>query len=374
MRKFLQKLFKTVSYFIFSKIHGEIKETISINDDERIAVKIVNIDNTLKYKVYKISDGRLYTDRIHDIAVLIDNKIIDEPSLQQRYYPNSHVMFNSTIRNNIVFSKGTPRKLKNLNGLTLSLLTGGGANSNYWHWLFDVLPRLYLCSKMIKIQDIDYFLLPDILKKFQIETLDFLNISKSKRLSSEVYRHIKAEELIVTDHPVVVTGNSTVDNNNQPAWIAKWLRNTFVNEKLVSDSNEKKKIYIDRSDKSEQNPLRTIANEEEVKQVLKEKNFTEVKLHEISFKDQVNLFYNAECVVGLHGAGFANLVFSKEGTKVIELRSITSGDSIKNISRKNNFDYNPIVVESKQIHKTNYSMQQGSHRIPIDDLVAKVES
>jgi capsular polysaccharide biosynthesis protein len=374
MRKFLQKLFKIVSYFIFSKIHGKIKEIISTKDDERIKVKIINIENALKYKVYKISSGRLYTDRIHDIAVLIDNKVIDEPSLQQRYYPNSHVMFNSKIEDNIVFSKGTPRKLKILDGLTLSLLTGGGANSNYWHWLFDVLPRLYLCSKMVKIQDIDYFLLPDTLKRFQIETLNYLNISKNKRLSSEVYRHIKARELIVTDHPVVVTGNSTVDNNNQPAWIAKWLRDTFINKKLVTDFKEKKKFYIDRSDKSEQNPLRTIDNEDEVKHVLKQKNFTHVKLHEISFKEQVNLFYNAECVVGLHGAGFANLVFSKEGTKVIELRSFTSGDSIKNISRKNNFVYNPIVVESKQTHNTNHPMQQGSHKIPIDDLITKIES
>ena len=77
-----------------------------------------------------------------------------------------------------------------------------------------------------------------------------------------------------------------------------------------------------------------ITNEEEVKECLMKNNFIPIKLHEMKFIDQVDLFYNAKCVVGLHGAGFANLVFCISGTKVIELRSPTSGDSIKNISKK----------------------------------------
>ena len=89
---------------------------------------------------------------------------------------------------------------------------------------------------------------------------------------------------------------------------------------------------------------------------------------------QVNLFYNAKCVVGLHGAGFANLVFCISGTKVIELRSPTSGDSIKNISKKNNLNYDPIVVEAKQINKFNIPKQQGSIQIPINSLIKMVEN
>ena len=97
-----------------------------------------------------------------------------------------------------------------------------------------------------------------------------------------------------------------------------------------------------------------------------------VKLHELKFIDQVNLFYNADCVVGLHGAGFVNLVFCKHGTKVIEFRSSTSGNSIQNVSKKNNLDYNPIIVESKKIGQTNIPNQQGSYQIPINILKEKL--
>ena len=44
--------------------------------------------------------GRLYTDRIHDTAIILDDKIIDEPSFQLR--PVNNVDANQ----NIVLKKG----------------------------------------------------------------------------------------------------------------------------------------------------------------------------------------------------------------------------------------------------------------------------
>ncbi len=234
IKKFLQKIFKRVSYSFFLKIHGKIIKSITSDSDQRIEVKAVNIEKNLKYNIYKITDGRLYTDRIHDTAVILDNKIVEEPSFQLRWEAESRIN-NSKIEDNIVFTKGTPRILKNLKGIVLSLLTGGGGNNNYWHWLFDVLPRLGLCSKYINLEKINYFLLPSLLRKFQNETLDCLNIPVDKRLSSEKFRHIKAKELIVTDHPVVVSGKPSNDIQNIPGWIMLWLKSNFL------DKNIKKK-------------------------------------------------------------------------------------------------------------------------------------
>ena len=242
IRKFLQKIFKIVSYGFFLKIHGKIETSIEISDDSRIKVKIINIEKDLRYKVYKINNGRLYTDRVHDTAAILENKIINGPSFQWRYTQDREI-YNSKVGENIVFEKGTPRILRNLNGKVLSLLTGGAGNNNYWHWLFDVLPRLGLCSKDINLEEIDYFLCPSLLKKFQNETLDCLNISKHKRLSSEKFRHIKAKELIVTDHPFVVTGDASRDNQNIPSWIMIWLKKSFLNQNKLNNKKIKNKIF-----------------------------------------------------------------------------------------------------------------------------------
>ena len=108
-----------------------------------------------------------------------------------------------------MFSKGTPRLQKKINGSVLSLLTGGGGNDNYWHWLFDVLPRLALCQEIINLEKINYFLLPNNKKKFQKETLDILKINESKQISSENYRHILCDKLFVTSHPVAKSNDVT---------------------------------------------------------------------------------------------------------------------------------------------------------------------
>ena len=62
----------------------------------------------------------------------------------------------------------------------MSLLAGGSSNKNYWHWLFDVLPRIELFNKTIKTEYSDYLLVPDLSEKFQKETLNLLNFENKK--------------------------------------------------------------------------------------------------------------------------------------------------------------------------------------------------
>ena len=228
----------------------------------------------------------MYTDRLHDVAAILDNKIIEGPSLQIRNGPESTIQF-SKASDSIVFGIGTPRKLRKLNGSVLSLLTGGGGNNNYWHWLYDVLPKLALCSKVVDLKKIDFFLFPNLERKFQEETLDYLEIPKHKRISSKKFRHIGAKELITTDHPVVITGNATKDIQNIPDWIFLWLKENFLDSN--KSTTKKNKIYIDRNDKTSNYPTeRSIINEKEIKKYLLKNNFILAKLHNMTFKEQLN--------------------------------------------------------------------------------------
>ena len=88
-------------------------------------------------------------------------------------------------------------------------------------------------------------------------------------------------------------------------------------------------------------------------------------LENYSFLDQVNIFYNAKEVVGLHGAGFANIVFCKPNTKILELRSNSAGDMFKNLALSNKLIYNDISLDPKTI---NYNNQAGDIEIDINLL------
>ena len=64
----------------------------------------------------------------------------------------------------------------------MSLLTGGAGNDNYFHWIFDVLPRFKICQNVLDLNYIDFFLLPDDIKKYQRESLDLFKIPKKKKV------------------------------------------------------------------------------------------------------------------------------------------------------------------------------------------------
>ena len=107
---------------------------------------------------------------------------------------------------------------------------------------------------------------------------------------------------------------------------------------------------------------------------IKELGYIPVGLGEIKFSEQVDLFYHADYIVGLHGAGFANLVFCKPGTKVIEFRSSTAGQAIENLAKKNNLNYNSIITEAKHIYKYNIPTAQGHLKISISSLSKVLEN
>jgi len=115
--------------------------------------------------------------------------------------------------------------------------------------------------------------------------------------------------------------------------------------------------------------MRSIINENEVKDFLKKQGFEFLTLSKHHFNQQVEIFNQAECVVGLHGAGFANIVFCEPNTKVLELQSDSAGEIIKNISKKNHLNYDCISVKPK-ISTDN---QLGHIEINIDTLKEKIE-
>ena len=366
IKKILQKLFKNISYSVFQIFYGKIKKTINFKEDKRIKVKTIQLENKLNYNVYNLPNGRLYTDRIHNSAAILENQLIEGPSIQLK--DNNK----TSIINNIVLKMGTPRIKRNLKGKTISLLSGGGANDNYWHWMYDVLPRLMLCEKVIDLDTVDFFLLPSIKRNFQNETFKKLNIDPNKMLTSKKFRHIVSEELIITDHPYIFSNDSHKDAQNIPVWICNWLKEKFLSDNFDTKENIPKKIFIDRTDvKTKKHDPRSIKNDKEVKKFLLEKGFTSIKLHEIDFMKQVLYFNNADYIVGLHGGGFANIAFCRPETKIIEFRTKQTGKVIENLANINKLKFDSIIIN---LNNTDYDKQSGQLNIPTDILEKKINN
>ena len=152
--------------------------------------------------------------------------------------------------------------------------------------MFDVLPRIKIIENFVNINEIDYFLFPNLEKKYQQETLDLLSIPRLKRLSSIKYRHLACKEIISTDHPYVIKNNATEEIQNVPMWIIIWLRKIFKNIE-TTETIICQKIYIDRSDAtSNQSFMRKIINDDEIKEELDKVGIKSVKLGNLNFKNR----------------------------------------------------------------------------------------
>ncbi len=355
LKKSSQNIFKSIGYNLFSLKYGKIQKTLNPYLNKDIQIRNIIFDKRFKYKLFSIKKGRIYTDRIHNYAVIKNNCLVKGPSFQLRGIKNQK------IEKNIVLKIGTPRKKKIIKGTVLSMITGGAGNTNFWHWMFDVLPRLAIAQKFFPLKKIDFFLVPEINYKFQLQSLQALGISKKKILSSKTFRHIEANTIISVDHPYVFKNNPTKEIQKMPKWISAWLKKSFK----IKTYKANNKIYIDRKDAISNNShLRKITNEKEVKLLLKKRGFKVVTLSKLSFTEQIKLFNSAKTIIGLHGAGFANVVFCKNKTKIIEIKTISAGNVIANLAKTNKLNYSSISLKSNR--KKND--QHGHIKVPIFKL------
>ncbi len=341
-------MFKLTKNFIFKLVYGKITKVIKPHNSEKIVLRKVSYVNSNTYNFYDILNGRVFSDTVNNTAYILDNFLIKDASYQYKLKKNLKII-NGNIFDNFVIKHGTPKILKKIEGSVFSLLSGGAAKNNYWHWIFDVLPKIGILEKLNLKKKPNFYLTPSLKRKYQIETLLDLKIPEEKLLDGEKYKHVKCDHLLTTDHPYVFNNNPSKSIENIPIWIIKWLRKKYLKNKL-NNSNYSKKIYINREEDSILKNRRII-NNKEVQDLLTNHGFKIISLSNYSFKEQVKIFNNAKIIVGLHGAGFANLIFSKPHTKVIELSSKYSGNVLQYLAKRCHLDYKKIVDSNSQSFK-----------------------
>jgi Glycosyltransferase 61 len=175
-----------------------------------------------------------------------------------------------------------------------------GWQGAFYHWVFEVLPRLHLAEKGGYRSAKVY---AEASCRFQKESLELLGITSDRMINAHEYTAVRSPQLIVPSIPETPTD-----------WACRFLR-----EKILPKTSEGPplRLYVSRSDASR----RRILNEEAVLSFLKKHGFEKAALSGRSFKEQVELFRSAEAVVGPHGAGFSHLVFCQPTTPVLEIFS-----------------------------------------------------
>jgi len=175
---------------------------------------------------------------------------------------------------------------------------------NFYHWLIEILPRLISYDRCPSLHHVP-LIIPRSAPGFVAETLRLTGyISKAVFLENGTYRFKKLHMLSKLSSIFEVSPDAI-------AWLNNKLKDVGSNR--VTPKN----IYISRSDAK----IRFVSNEPQLTEVLTEFGFKTVTMSGLSLPDQINLFRNAENIIGPHGAAFANLAFAKPGATLIEFFS-----------------------------------------------------
>jgi len=94
----------------------------------------------------------------------------------------------------------------------------------------------------------------------------------------------------------------------------RWLRDRMTANADPPSTSWSRRIYISRREAAN----RQVLNEPALESELERLGFETYALEELSVDEQVALFSQADAILGLHGAGFTNLIFATDAT-VIEL-------------------------------------------------------
>ena len=193
---------------------------------------------------------------------------------------------------------------RQLAGRTLMLAATGA--ETFSHFLFDSISRGFLLEECgLHFRDFNHIIINNLESPFQRELLIKLGIRPSQLVCLATSKTIRCDELILPSYP------SGLGQYHPGA--LNWLRKTFLSS--ASNSRLAERIFISRS----MAKSRRIVNESQVDEVLARHGFRKVFLERLPILEQFTLFSTASHIIAPHGAGLANLAFSSEGTRVLEL-------------------------------------------------------
>jgi capsular polysaccharide biosynthesis protein len=185
-------------------------------------------------------------------------------------------------------------------------------DNNYYHWLGDVLARIHLLDKSgIRIDK--YIVNGKGPVPFQMETLAMLGMPGHKIVWNKPGMHLKPKRLIVPSFETYRL--QPFVPHSMPGWASRYLRTALSNRLGQTTQTGYRRIYVSR----ENAQVRKVTNEEQVCHLLNGYGFHKVLLESLSVAEQIRLFASADTIVAPHGAGLANLLFCRPGTKVLEL-------------------------------------------------------
>jgi len=184
-----------------------------------------------------------------------------------------------------------------------AVLLSGGHADNYYHWMFEVLPRIMFLERAGHSLGSSLVLVP-VGQPFQRQSLAVLGVSAERSRALSADGAFQVRKLWCT-LPVLPPHVGRAE-------VCRWLRERLG--RTVKTGS--RRLLLQR-----RQGKRSIVNFDALANSLVPLGFEVMVAEKLTFDEQIEWFSSAEWVVAPHGAGLANLVFCRPGTRVVEILS-----------------------------------------------------
>lgn len=279
-----------------SKVVSHTKNTILGGEGETGRLNFINEWSSigLYFKVYEnsIISG-------HDLGVYKDGGLINDVG-----YLNSDAQKKQKwyfeLDNSVIWVNNRDWILCDQKSIALFAMHYG--YDGYYHWLVEILPGIVIFAK--KYPNIAIRLLTPPLPIYALQSIDAFNL-----------QNVTIEEL--QDIPIYINKVHVLSTVRGTAhtpdpYVAEVYKEIVP---CISADRPRMLIYASRLDANR----RVLKNEKELEIRLNEINVKPVIPGGMTFMEQVNLFSNADVVIGTHGAGLTNILFMKPGGVLVEI-------------------------------------------------------
>ena len=286
---------------------------------------------------------------IQDATLSVD---LRRPGMTEFYVFNKNGAFIPQVsRGQVPFRLAETQHIKE----TVALIDDRFSQINICHFLLDKLPRLALYDR------IGATYRPMMFRRdaYYDQVMAFLGLDKDLVCLGSDHFTVKIDTLLVS------TGNASAFSHPAqwfPQWAIDYLKDKFAPDDQPAD----KRIFISRNDAK----TRRILNQPDVDAVLTEFGYVSEELAGRSFAEQRALFASASHVVGVHGAGLTNVLFSPPGTQVLEiLAPMCASASYWRLSAAMGHRYHAAIAADPDFAQPDYTTWQHKPALNSRDVI-----
>jgi len=236
--------------------------------------------------------------------------------------------------------------LKSKQNIDTAIFLVGPHDKNYYHWFNNYLPRLEGLHHYPKAEETT-IVIPANASQWQLDSLRLLGFSNFK-IVEWPGRPVDVGTYVLSQYRIESQTEATNRSRIKSKENFRWMADQFYKNIILDDYSKKHRIYISREDAT----TRRTVNENEVMSTLSKYGFKKYTLSNLSLEEQTKLFHQADMIVGAHGAGLVNMMFS-DNASVIELlgpkTSINSPGVFYNMSQV--LDHTYACIDTNVIHR-----------------------